>query len=232
MRRLVLWDVDGTLLRAGRVAPDALVRAVEAVLGIDARGHGVRMSGKTDPQIALEVLAALDVAEADARRHLPDLLDVYERELLATEDRLRAEGEVFPGVVELLGVLDRDPDVLQSTLTGNLAANAAVKLRAFDLDRFLDLEIGAYGSDDADRRVLVPVAIEKAARMRGRRFAPHEVWVVGDTPRDHECAAAGGARSLLVATGKYPLEALEGLGADAVLPNLADVQHVLALLRS
>lgn len=231
MRRLVLWDVDGTLVRAGRVAPDALMRAVDEVLGLDAKAHGVRMSGKTDPQIALEVLAAIEVAEADAQTHLPAVMDVYERELLATEARLREEGEVFPGVVELLQALADDPDVVQSTLTGNTAANAAVKLAAFDLDGYLDLAVGAYGSDDADRRRLVPVAIDKVARVRGRRFEPQEVWVVGDTPRDAECALVAGAHCLLVATGRFGVEELEELGADAVLEDLSDVRGVLDLLR-
>ena len=94
------------------------------------------------------------------------------------------------------------------------------------------MEVGAFGSDDHDREQLVPVAIERLRRLRHRSVEPHQVWVVGDTPRDLACARAGGARCLLVATGRFALEELEGLGADAVLPDLTDTEPVTRLLRS
>ncbi len=93
-------------------------------------------------------------------------------------------------------------------LTGNIAPNAVVKLAAFGLEKWLDLEAGAYGSDHEDRRDLVPIALERLASLRGVRLTPEETWVIGDTPRDFECAEAGGAHSLLVATGGYGLEEL------------------------
>jgi phosphoglycolate phosphatase-like HAD superfamily hydrolase len=135
-------------------------------------------------------------------------------------------------VVEILSTLAADPSVVQSVLTGNTAANAAVKLAAFDLAGYLDVDVGAFGSDDADRRMLVPVAMERARRLRSFSGSPRDVWIVGDTPRDHECAVAGGARSLLVATGRTERADLEACGADAVLDDLSDVGAVLAILRS
>jgi phosphoglycolate phosphatase len=228
--RFILWDVDGTLILAGPAAQRAFDLAVESVIGRDPGDHGVHMSGKTDPQIALEIMHALDVAEEDANRYLPSILDGLVRELEAAVDTIRADGRVLPGVLELLPRLHRPPRVVQSVLTGNLAPNAALKLRAFALERWFDLEVGAYGSDDRDRTVLVPIAVAKAEARYGYRFDPDQVWVVGDTPRDLECAQAAGARCLLVGTGRYPLKDLQGLGADAIFPDLSDVDSVYTVL--
>jgi phosphoglycolate phosphatase len=228
--RLILWDVDGTLVMAGSAAQRAFDLAVTSVVGRDPGGHGVRMSGKTDPQIALEIMAALDMAEDEAHRFLPAVLEGLIKELEAAEDTIREHGRVLPGIRELLPRLHRPPRIVQSLLTGNLAPNAALKLRAFGLERWVDLEVGAYGSDDFDRTVLVPIAVAKAEERYGSRFEPEQVWVVGDTPRDLECARAAGARCLLVGTGRYGFEELEGLGADAVLPDLSDADAGYALL--
>jgi phosphoglycolate phosphatase-like HAD superfamily hydrolase len=113
-------------------------------------------------------------------------------------------------------------------LTGNLTANAAVKVGAFGLTHLFDFEVGAYGTDHADRLELVPIALERVERFRGETYAPDEVWVIGDTPNDLACARAGGVRCLLVGTGGQ--EGLEALGADAVLADLGDVDRAVALL--
>jgi phosphoglycolate phosphatase len=169
----------------------------------------------------------------DGDRHLPIVLDRLESELAASVDLMRERGAVLPGVPDVLASLHADRGhVAQSVLTGNTAANAATKVIAFGLDRWLDLEIGAYGSDNSDRRTLVPVAIQRAADLRGWSLAPRDVWVVGDTPHDFACARAGGARSMLVATGRTPIEELLQLGADAVFEDLSDVDAVVHLLQS
>jgi phosphoglycolate phosphatase len=229
-RRLILWDVDGTLVHAGPAAQRAFDLAVASVLGRDPVGHGVHMSGKTDPEIAMEIMQALDLAGDEADRYLPSVLDGLVRELERAVDTIRRDGEVLPGVRELLPRLHRPPRIVQSVLTGNLAPNATLKLTAFGLERWIDLEGGAYGSDDRDRTLLVPIAVAKAEAEYGHRFLPSEVWVIGDTPRDLECARAAEARCLLVGTGRYPLKELLGLGADAVLSDLSDVESVYALL--
>ena len=231
--RLVLWDVDGTLLRTSGIGQQAFYLAAEHVLGRPLDDHNaVRMSGKTDPLIALEILALAGLEDGEARRLLPDVVGRLEAELEQARDLVRDQGHVLPGVEEVLKELHDDPRVVLSVLTGNTAANAAVKLEAFGLDRWLDVEVGAYGSDDHDREQLVPVALDRLRRLRGRELAPAQVWVVGDTPRDLACAKAGGARCLLVATGRFELHELEGLGADHVLPDLADTGAVVGLLRS
>jgi phosphoglycolate phosphatase-like HAD superfamily hydrolase len=161
---------------------------------------------------------------------LPLVVQAVEAEVAAAATLLAQRGEAQPGVPELLARLDARPDVHQTLLTGNTAANAAVKVTAFGLEKWLDLEIGAYGSDHADRRELVPIALERARRLRGLEVGPADTWVVGDTANDLACAKAGGARCLLVATGSVSREELEGLRADCVLADLSDTDAVEALL--
>lgn len=232
VERLVLWDIDGTLVRAGKVASEIFATAVEQAVGRHPGEHGVLMSGKTDPQIALEILAGMGLDAADGEHHLAGVVDRLERELAGAVELIRTRGRVLPGVEEVLGTLSDDDGVAQSVLTGNTAVNAATKLAALGLDHLLDLEIGAYGSDDRDRCALVPVALERAASRRGWQLSGRDVWVVGDTANDLACARAGGARCVLVGTGHTPVETLAGLGADAVLDDLSDTEAVIKLLRS
>lgn len=227
----MLWDIDGTLVRAGKVASEIFATAVEHAVGRHPGEHGVVMSGKTDPQIALEILTGMGL-DADGEHHLPGVVDRLEWELAEAVELIRTRGRVLPGVEKVLTTLGDDDGVAQSVLTGNTAVNAATKLAALGLDHLLDLEIGAYGSDDRDRCALVPVALERATRRRGWALSAGDVWVVGDTANDLACARAGGARCLLVGTGHTPVETLVGLGADAVLDDLSDTESVIKLLRS
>ncbi|TML91674.1 MAG: hydrolase [Actinobacteria bacterium] len=228
--RLVLWDVDGTLVHAGDAAVRAFDVAVERVIGRPAGQHGVRMSGKTDPQIALEILQFARVGAGEAHAHLPLVLEHLENEAAAAVHDLQEHGRVMPGVVELLTQLHIAPDVVSSVLTGNIEPNARLKVAAFGLDRWLDLDVGAYGSDDHDRNQLVPIALAKLASQRGMELRAVDVWIVGDTPRDLECARAGGARCLLVGTGRFPTEELRALGPEAAVDDLRDVDAMYDLL--
>jgi phosphoglycolate phosphatase-like HAD superfamily hydrolase len=223
--RLVLWDVDGTLLRAGDIGASVFDDAVEEVLG-RRPPERVRMSGKTDPLIVREYLAMMGVEET------PELMDAILRRLVenlaaASERGVLQEGSACPGAAEVLGLLDAAGGVVQTLLTGNLYANAVVKVTAYGLDKWLDLDVGAYGSDSEDRNRLVPVALGRLEQARGVRLAPSGVWVIGDTPRDLACARAAGARAMLVATGRYTFSELSGLGADAVFEDLTDFEAVV-----
>jgi phosphoglycolate phosphatase-like HAD superfamily hydrolase len=227
---LILWDVDLTLVAAGPAGREVFDAAVEAALGRHPGEHGVRMAGKTDPQIAREILAFAAVAEAEHDTHLPTVLRALEDGLAAEAGRIAAEGRTLPGVPELLGRLAAEPAVVQTVLTGNIRPNAVVKVAAFGLDRWLDLDVGAYGSDSAARTELVPVAVARAERRYGRHFPPERTWVVGDTPLDLACARAGGVRCLLVATGHHPYDELAAAGADAVVHDLRDTDDLTRLL--
>jgi phosphoglycolate phosphatase len=224
----VLWDIDGTLVRAGDIGAEIFDRALELTLGTMPSVR-VTMGGKTDPQIVREYLELMEVSDIDG--HLPVILGHLERQLATAAEVVATSGHTLPGVTELLPRLAAIAGVHQSVLTGNIAPNAVVKLAAFGLDRWLDLEVGAYGSDHADRTRLVPIALERLRRLRDKVVAPEQVWVVGDTAHDLACARAGGARCLLVATGRVPFDQLSGLEPDALLPDLADVDTVVSLLR-
>jgi phosphoglycolate phosphatase-like HAD superfamily hydrolase len=140
------------------------------------------------------------------------------------------DGYACPGVADLLAAVAADETVVSTLVTGNIYLNALVKVAAFGLDKWLDTDVGAYGSDARDRNLLVPIAMARVARERGVPADLDDVWVIGDTPRDLECARAAGVRCLLVGTGRYSTEELAPLGADDVLDDLADTDAVLKLL--
>lgn len=226
--RLVLWDVDGTLVRTPGTR-EAFTQVLAEVTDAEIDVHGHPMSGKTDPQIARELLATA-MAEDEAAGRVDGLLERYATELAKLAELIRHEGRVLPGVRELLPCLSRQDGVRQTVLTGNLEATARIKVSVFGLDRYLDLDIGAYGSDHQDRDELVPIALGKLRDRRGVRIDPHDVWVIGDSPLDLRCARAGGARCLLVATNRHPYEELVTLGADMLVEDLSDTELVLDLL--
>jgi phosphoglycolate phosphatase len=224
--RVVLWDIDGTLVHTAGVGAEAFITAIETLWGVPAAGHGVSLAGKTDLQIAREILTVLEL-DGDAR--LPRLVAETERLVAAGQERIRTNGRVMPGVPELLAALAVDPGTVQTLLTGNTAANAASKLGAFGLAEQLNLDLGAYGSDDADRNALVDIALRRIEARYGP-FERRHVWVIGDTPLDAACAVAGGVRCLLVATGFAPRDALDACGADHVVEDLTDTPAILDLL--
>ncbi|GAC1306602.1 MAG: HAD hydrolase-like protein [Acidimicrobiales bacterium] len=230
MTPLVLWDVDGTLIKGGAAGRVAFADAIAEVLGIAVPDDQLpKMSGKTDPQIAHEILVALGVTAPEA--WLGAIEAALERALNARAGQLQAEGVVLPGIPEALVALD-GAGAVQTLVTGNVAPNARTKLAALGLiPSALRLDLGAYGSDDRDRDNLVPVALRRAT-LAGLAVSEGSTWVVGDTPRDLACARAAGVRCLLVATGGYPLAAIVDAGADAVMEDLADTDRVVDLLTS
>lgn len=223
---LILWDIDGTLIRSGEIAAAVFEWSLQRVIGFAPRER-IRMSGKTDPQIVQEYLDAMGISNPSV---LPAILAHAEAELAKAEKQLGEQGYVCPGVHDVMAALARHPNVTQTLLTGNIAPNALVKLRAFGLEHFVDFEIGAYGSDHAVRTELVPIALERASRIRSLEVRPDRVWIIGDTPHDLACARAGGVRCLLVATGTYELEELQLLQPDVALADLSDIDEVLAAL--
>lgn len=229
MRRLILWDIDGTLVSTGRVGRMALEEGARLAAGLDELPDVV-MSGKTDPQIVAELLAGAGIGGAEARRLLPAALAEAERLLAAESETMARDGFVHPGVPEALAALAAFPGVRQALLTGNTEANAALKVRTFGLDRWFDFGIGAYGTDHADRDRLVPVALGRARELRGEEYGSGEVWVIGDTARDLSCAKAASAMCLIVGTGHEGFSAVAGLEADALVEDLGDTEMVVKLL--
>ncbi len=229
VHRLVLWDIDGTLVSTGSVGRQALEAGAGEVAALATVPH-ISMGGKTDPQIVAEILAEAGLPPDRAALLLPAALAVAERRLADWRDRIAGEGFAQPGVRALLEALAGTDGVRQTLLTGNVEPNAFVKVDVFGLAPFFDFAIGAYGSDDADRDRLVPIALDRAARLRHDRFSPSEVWVIGDTANDLRCARAGGAHCLLVGTGREGIGALDGLDPDRLVPDLTDTGAVLGTI--
>ena len=222
MTRLVLFDIDGTILSGGP-ARNALRVALVEVYGTAGPLEEWEFSGKTDPRIARELLTEAGISRVRIERMLPTLWDRYLEEL---EVRLPAcPTRALPGAVDLLARLDAEPGVAAALLTGNLAAGARLKLESAGLGHWFPL--GAYGSDHEVRDELPAIAVRRAEMHWGTRFAPGEVAVVGDTPRDVACGRAHGTRTVAVATGHFGVGALEGTGADVVLESLEETGRAL-----
>jgi phosphoglycolate phosphatase-like HAD superfamily hydrolase len=222
--RLILWDIDGTLVQAGEVGRDIFTEAFQAVLGRapdQVTAKALVMAGRTDPEIALEFLAA---HELEGERHLPAFSAALVTALAAKAAVIRDRGRALPGARDILDTLDRTDGVVQSLLTGNVQPNALLKLASFELDGYLDFEVGGFGSDHHHRPSLVQVARDKAERKYGTTFDGTATVLVGDTPLDVAAGKAGGARVVAVATGPYRAEELAATGADAVLKDLRDTE--------
>ena len=208
---LVLWDIDGTLVDTAGHGRHAFQEAFEAVMG--RQPEPVEFAGRTDHQIALAML------DRD-REALPRLLEELAAALEARKEAMRRDGHAYPGVPETLAALHGRDGVVQSLLTGNIEPNAALKVGAFGLERWLDFDVGAYGSDPHDERSeLVAVARE---RVRAKYGEPTSAVLVGDTPHDVQAAREAGARAVAVATGFSDPDALRASRPDVLLDDLRD----------
>jgi len=216
---LVLWDVDGTLVRTAGHGRWAFEEAFKTVVG--RLPEPVDYAGRTDRQIALTMLGGED-------HHLDPLLEELEAALELRKEALRMEGYAYPGVPEVLEALHARDDVVQSLLTGNILPNAMVKVSAFGLERWLDFEVGAYGSDPHDvRSDLVAVARQRANAKYGE---PTDVVLVGDTPLDVRAAHEAGARAVAVETGFAERDALVASQPDQLLEDLTDTAAAIAAI--
>jgi len=220
--RLVLFDIDGTLLSGGRAARTVFAGALTEVFGTCGDVETFAFEGKLDPMIVRELLLAAGVPEETVLSRRAEALALY---LDRLESALAAERPVLkPGVAAVLDGVARSGGAVQALLTGNVERGARIKLSAVGLwERFA---FGAFGDEAPRREDLGPVALEKAHRL-GHAFTGTDCVVVGDAPQDVACALALGARIVAVATGKTPAERLAQAGAHVVLPDLSDTSRAL-----
>jgi phosphoglycolate phosphatase-like HAD superfamily hydrolase len=225
--KLILFDIDGTLLSSDGAGKRAIRTALLAESGtagpID---DGYRLDGKTDPQIVRELLAAAGHAHADDGERVAAVCRRYLALLGGELAASAGKSRTYPGVPELLDLLEQRTDAVLGLLTGNLVEGAALKLQAVGLDpaRF---RVAAYGSDAAERPRLPAIAAERARRLLGRAVTGDDLVIVGDTPADMTCGASLGARGIGVATGHYTVTELVAAGAYAAFPSFADPAPVL-----
>ncbi len=222
---LVLWDIDHTLIESGGVGGRIYAAAFEKVTGRRLE-HMAELSGRTEPVIFRETLQLHGIDDQG------DLFDRFAEEqargYAEHADELRTKGRVRPGAAEALRTLASRDDVIQSVLTGNIRQSAQIKLATFGLDRYLDLDIGAYGTDDDVRAKLVEIARQRAAAAHGVQFDRDSTVLIGDTPNDVKAARDGSARVIAVATGKDSMDDLADAGADTVFADLTNTDALLA----
>ncbi|HEX3556418.1 MAG TPA: HAD family hydrolase [Thermoanaerobaculia bacterium] len=224
--KLILFDIDGTLLSCGPQVRPLFASALQEVFGTAGDVDGYDFAGRTDPRIVLDLVTGAGVPEEDARAKMPRMRDLYLERL---ERSLERHGmQLLPAVEELLGRLAARDDVVLALLTGNWERGARTKLSRFDLNRFFGF--GAFGCDGIDRSDLPPVALERAERIVGRRFRPAETLIVGDSVHDVSCGRAHGIPVLAVATGRTRPEALRAAGADWLIPDLREAGRAVGWL--
>ncbi|CAN5570436.1 HAD family hydrolase [soil metagenome] len=227
MRKLVLFDIDATLVLTGGAGLRAMNRSCADLVGHARALDGIPVAGRTDRVILSDVVRRIG-RELD-QGLLATLREGYVAHL---EEEIQHAGHgakgVLPGVVPLLeGLAERD-DVLLGLVTGNFEAGARIKLRYFDLWRYF--RCGAFADDAADRNELVPFAVARARGCGLQEVAPRDVLVIGDTPHDIACAKVVGATAVGVATGGFTVDELRNSGADVVFDDLSDTDAFLRIL--
>ena len=223
--RVVLFDIDGTILRSGGVGRIAMEAALTNVFGSPG-SREYHYDGKTDKQIVRETMRLEGLTDEEIDARMPELLDRYLDGLhseLASGER---QVHVFPGVREILDELEQQESVVLGLLTGNIEPGARAKLGAagIDIKRF---RVNAFGSDHEHRPELPGVAQRRANDLLGREIQGDRLIVIGDTPADIRCGESIGARAIGVATGRYTVDELASHGAYAVFETLADTPAVL-----
>lgn len=222
--KLVLFDIDGTLLTSGGAGERALRLGLKDRFGIEDDLRDIEIAGRTDSGIARQVLR---------KHHLPETPENITRfydgylhylPLLLPE----TPGRLLPGVVPLLEALKARADVVLGLLTGNLERGAALKLTHYGVWDYF--EFGAYADDHHDRNELGRFACARATERHGREFPAEQIYVLGDTPHDIACARAFGARAIAIATGSFTLEQLADARPDSLFADLSNLPDVLAAL--
>jgi phosphoglycolate phosphatase len=223
--RLVLFDIDGTLLLSDGAGRRAIHRALIEIFG-DTGPADHRFDGKTDPQIVRELMRVVGHDDSAIDSNLDDL---FARYVVCLREELRDpmhRAMSLPGVKTLLAVLSRRDDVTLGLLTGNLADGARAKLEAVGIDPSM-FAVGAYGSDHEHRPELPAIAQRRALEQLGLEIPGSNVVVIGDTPADVECGRDIGARAIGVGTGRYPVDVLLAHGAVAAFHDLSDTDAVV-----
>ena len=227
--RLLLFDVDGTLLSARGAGRRAAKAALERIFGTAGAIDDYDLSGKTDRRIVFDVMEAAGVARERVTERLDDFFEAYARGLVEEIGEGR-NVVTLPGVASLVRQLGARREAVLGLLTGNIEAGARIKLGPTGL--WPHFSVGAFGSDDADRRRLPSLAARRAQAVVGYPFRPDEVVVIGDTPLDIDCARAFGAVAVAVATGYHTRTDLSGHEPDLLLDDFSDVERAAAALLS
>ena len=222
MKKLVLFDIDGTLIHTGGAGTRSMNMAFKKLFSIKDAFQDISMAGKTDRQIMKEGLRAHGFNNTDG--NLGNMVNAY---LKFLETEIDNQGrKLKPGIIEVLNRIKEEKMSL-GLLTGNLEKGARIKLKAFGLNEYFPE--GAFGSDHEDRDMLLPIALEKFSK-KGLNFSAADCIIIGDTPRDVQCAKIHSALCIAVATGPYSKKDLLNTDADIVFDSLADVDRCMEFI--
>ena len=232
--RILLWDIDGTLMRSTKMDSykEYTAPMLEAVFGTAGRLHEMKVSGMTDMQIVVEALRDEGFTHEDVRERLNEVRESYMKAMHKFAGNGNQVFELLPGARETLQAVSDHPRYQSALLTGNIKPAAYLKMELMGLSEFFPLP-GAFGDESHDRRDLPALAAKRIEQHLGVTLRPDQFIVIGDTPNDIACARHFGARAIAVCTGRmYPPDELRKHGPDAVLADLADVELVIRTLDS
>jgi len=226
-RRLVLFDIDGTLITDDGAAREAFADALAEVYGFRGDVRRYDFSGRTDPQIATMILRDADWSDAGIEARLPSLWDHYLAGLARNAPgRVRA----LAGVSALLDAVRADERLTLALLTGNIEPGARLKLGAIAMNDYFPF--GAFGSDSTRREELPPIAVQRAAAMTGIDFRGADVVIIGDSIYDVRCGVPHGATTIAIASGKTPAEKLRAENPDYFFESSEDLAGILAAIKT
>jgi phosphoglycolate phosphatase len=223
-KRLLLFDIDGTLIHSGGAGVRALKSAFKERFGVADDLHDIEIAGMTDSGIVVSILKKNDIPATN--ENIGAFLDSYVHFL--SLELPRRKGKLLPGVLDLLEKLKSRPHLVLGLLTGNVSRGARLKLEHYGVWHFF--EFGAFADDHQDRNRLGSFARARAKEKHGREFSPAQIDVIGDTPRDIACGKAIGARTIAVATGTWSREELAKYQPDFLIDDLSDVESVIHTL--
>lgn len=225
-RKLLLWDIDGTLIMGDRAGERALIASLKSTFGIDGSLDSIELAGRTDKLIAMDVLRAYGIEPTHEAIH--DYLEGYLAQLAA--ELSSGKPQLNPGIIKALEAVAGRADLAQGLLTGNLVRGAKIKLEHFDVWNFFPF--GAFADDSAIRDELGPHALKRAGTHHEEEFLPELTFVIGDTPHDIQCGKAIGAATVAVATGLHSVEKLQASEPTVVFRDLSDTQAFLDFIDS
>jgi len=220
-KRLLLFDIDGTLINSAGAGVQALRDVLHSQFGIADELDGIEVAGRTDAGIVHQILRKQQIEpnESNTARFLNQYVELLANELP------RRKGQILPGVRDLLKRLQAKPNIVLALLTGNVKRGAKLKLEHYGLWEFF--EFGAYSDDHHDRNELGEFARKRAEEKHGRQFTAADIDVIGDTPHDIACGKAIGARTIAIATGNFSQEELASHEPDRTFENLAEIEAVM-----
>src|ERR1700720_265969 len=223
-KRLLLFDIDGTLISSAGAGVHSLKRVLAERFNIKDDLRDIEIAGMTDSGIVISILKKHKIPET--HENVSAFLDSYVHFL--SQELPRRKGTLLPGVLELLERLKSRPHLVLALLTGNVSRGAQLKLEHYGVWHFF--EFGAFADDHRDRNRLGPFARARAYEKHGREFAASEIDVIGDTPRDIACGRALGARTIAVATGTWSRDELAEHYPDILIDDLSDVDRLIDTL--